>query len=94
MKEAIKMHVEFSLLYKTLLIKEMRSKIFKAKGGAAEWLQNSFEHFWYPFYDQGYRQQKIVVDFLCQLNELRFLENHAHMTWLIIALLFALLLLF
>ena len=43
-------------------------------------MQNSFEHFLYPFYDQGYRQQKIVVDFLCQLNELRFLENHAHMT--------------
>ena len=42
MKEAIKMHLEFSLLYKTLLIKEMRSKIFKAKGGAADWLQNSF----------------------------------------------------
>ena len=35
-----------------------------------------------------------MVDLLCQLNELRFLENHAHMTWLIIALLFALLLLF
>ena len=35
-----------------------------------------------------------MVDLLCQLNELRFLENHAHITWLIIALLFALLLLF
>ena len=32
MKEAIKMQVEFSLLYETLLIVEMRSKIFKAKG--------------------------------------------------------------
>ena len=36
MKEPIKMHVELGLLYKTLLILEMRSKIFKAKGGAAE----------------------------------------------------------
>ena len=36
------MHVEFSLLYKTLLIIEMRSNIFKAKGGAAEWFQNKF----------------------------------------------------
>ena len=35
MKEPIKMHVEFSFLYKTLSIIEMRSKIFKAKGGAA-----------------------------------------------------------
>ena len=33
------MHVEFSLLHKILLIIEMRSKIFKAKGGTAEWLQ-------------------------------------------------------
>ena len=32
MKEAIKMQVEFSLLYETLLIVEMRSKMFKAKG--------------------------------------------------------------
>ena len=39
MKEPIKMHVEFSLLHKILLIIEMRSKIFKAKGGTAEWLQ-------------------------------------------------------
>ena len=29
------MHVEFSLLYKTLII-EMRSKILKAKGGAVQ----------------------------------------------------------
>ena len=36
------MHVEFSLLYKTLLILEMRSKIFKTKGGAAEWFQYKF----------------------------------------------------
>ena len=42
MKEPIKMHVEFSLLYKTLLIIEMSSKIFKAKGGAAEWFQYKF----------------------------------------------------
>ena len=42
MKEPIKMHVEFSLLYKTLLIIEMKSKIFKAKGGAAEWFQYKF----------------------------------------------------
>ena len=34
-KEPIKMHVEFSLLYKTLII-EMRSKILKAKGGAVQ----------------------------------------------------------
>ena len=34
MKEPIKMHVEFSLLYKILLIIEMRSKILKAKGAA------------------------------------------------------------
>ena len=39
MKEPIKMHVEFSLLYKILLIIEMRSKILKAKGGATEWFQ-------------------------------------------------------
>lgn len=56
MKEPIKMHVDFSLLHKTLLIIEMRSKIFKAKGGAVEWFQNSFEHFWHPFYGQGSRQ--------------------------------------
>ena len=40
MKEPIKMHVEFSLLYKTLSIIEMRSKIFKAKGGAAKTVLN------------------------------------------------------
>ena len=51
MKEPIKMHVKLSLLYKTLSIIEMRSKILKAKGWAAEWLQNSFEHFWHPFLD-------------------------------------------
>ena len=33
MKEPIKIHVELSLLYKTLLMVEMRSKIFKDKGG-------------------------------------------------------------
>ena len=33
MKEAIKILVEFSLLYKTLMMVEMRSKIFIAKGG-------------------------------------------------------------
>ena len=42
MKEPIQMHVEFSLLYKTLLIIEMRSKIFKAKGGVAKWFQYKF----------------------------------------------------
>ena len=36
------MQEEFSLLYKTLLIIEMRSKIFKAKGGAADWFQYKF----------------------------------------------------
>ena len=38
MKEPFKMHVEFSLLYKFLLILiiEMRSKIFKAKGGVVQ----------------------------------------------------------
>ena len=30
------MHVEFSLLYKTLLIIEMRSKVLKAKGSAIQ----------------------------------------------------------
>ena len=35
-KEPIKMHVEFSLLYKTLLITEMRSKVLKAKGSAVQ----------------------------------------------------------
>ena len=35
-KEPIKMHVEFSLLYKTLLIIEMRSKVLKAKGSAVQ----------------------------------------------------------
>lgn len=38
-REPIKMHVEFSLLYKIFLIIEMRSKIFNAKGGTAEWFQ-------------------------------------------------------
>ena len=33
MKEPIKIHEEPSLLYKTLLMVEMRSKIFKDKGG-------------------------------------------------------------
>ena len=96
------MHVEFSLLYKILSIIEMRSKIFKAKGEAAVWFQNSFEHCWHPFYGQSSRQLEIVVDiffittleFLCQLNVLKFPDNHAHVTWLIIALLFLLLLLF
>ena len=36
MKEPIKMHVEFSLSYKTLLIIEVRSKTCKAKGGAVQ----------------------------------------------------------
>ena len=36
MKEPLKMHVEFSLSYKTLLIIEVRSKTFKAKGGAVQ----------------------------------------------------------
>ena len=36
MKEAIKMLVEFSLLYKTLMMVEMRSKIFIAKGGTVQ----------------------------------------------------------
>ena len=36
MKEAIKMQVEFSFLYKTFLMVEMRSKIFKAKGGTVQ----------------------------------------------------------
>ena len=30
------MHVEFSLLYKTLLIIEIRSKTFREKGGAVQ----------------------------------------------------------
>ena len=58
MKEAIKMQVEFSLLYKTLLMVEMRSKIFKDKGRRS----TSFENCWHPFYDQGYRQYRIVFD--------------------------------
>ena len=49
MKEPIKMHVEFSLLYKTLLIREMRSKIFIAKEGAAEWFRYKFWPFWTSF---------------------------------------------
>ena len=36
MKGPIKMHVEFSLLYKTLLIIEIRSKTFREKGGAVQ----------------------------------------------------------
>lgn len=36
MKEAIKMLVEFSLLDKTLMMVEMRSKIFIAKGGTVQ----------------------------------------------------------
>ena len=36
MKEAIKMLVEFSLLYKTLMMVEMRSKTFIAKGGTVQ----------------------------------------------------------
>ena len=55
----------------------MRSKILKAKGGATEW-----------FSMLGYRQWKIVVnffftitlEFLCQHNGPKFLENHAHVT--------------
>ena len=35
-KEAIKMQVEFSLLCKTFLMVEVRSKIFKAKGGTIQ----------------------------------------------------------
>ena len=34
------MHVELSLLYKTSLIIEMRSKILKAKGGTVQVLNN------------------------------------------------------
>ena len=51
MKEPIKMHAEFSLLYKTLSIIGQRYPY--AKGGTAEWFQNSFEHCWHPFYGQG-----------------------------------------
>ena len=36
MKEAIKMQVEFIQEYKTFLMVEMRSKIFKAKGGTVQ----------------------------------------------------------
>ena len=36
MKEPIKMHVEFSLLCQTLLITEIRSKIYKAEGGTVQ----------------------------------------------------------
>ena len=39
MKEPIKIHVELSLLYKTLLMVEMRSKIFKDKGGTVQFLK-------------------------------------------------------
>ena len=39
MKEPIKIHEEISLLYKTLLMVEMRSKIFKDKGGTVQFLK-------------------------------------------------------
>ena len=44
MKEPIKMHVEFSLLYKTSLIIEMRSKIFKANYRRSSWVIS--KQFW------------------------------------------------
>ena len=39
MKEPIKIHVELSLLYKTLLMVEVRSKILKDKGGTVQFFK-------------------------------------------------------
>ena len=98
MKEAIKMLVEFSLLYKTLMMVEMRSKIFIAKGGTVQVLtivdilsmtkaiDSRKLCFTYVFLISI----SITLEFLCQVNMPKFSENHAHVTWLIITLLFVL----
>ena len=92
------MLVEFSLLYKTLMMVEMRSKIFIAKGGTVQVLtivdilsmtkaiDSRKLCFTYVFLISI----SITLEFLCQVNMPKFSENHANVTRLIITLLFVL----
>ena len=70
MKEPIKMHVEFSLLYITFILinKKWGQRYSKQKEVWLSGFNTSFEHCWQPLYDQMYRQKKIVVDFFFTIS--------------------------